>query len=85
MHISQRDDSSSLLPITEAQNTLFPGTSEVSTQDVQVAPLNDFVAPQDLRPPALLKIDVQGYELAVLNGCENRPMLDQRPTIRLCI
>ena len=28
MHISQRDDSSSLLPITELQNKVFPGTKE---------------------------------------------------------
>ena len=30
MHISQRDDSSSLLPISSVQTTMFPGTAEVA-------------------------------------------------------
>lgn len=70
MHISQKDDSSSLLPITELQNKVFPGTKEKTTIDVNVKPL-DSILKNDLEPPALLKIDVQGYELEVLKGCKN--------------
>jgi len=69
MHVSGRDDSSSLLPITATQDQLFPGTSEVATESVRVAPLSDFLQGSAIRKPALLKIDVQGYELPVLEGC----------------
>lgn len=69
MHVSRRDDSSSLLPIGPAQRSLFPGTGEVGTACVPVARLCDVVAPEALRAPTLLKVDVQGYELEVLKGC----------------
>lgn len=70
IHISRRDDSSSLLPITDLQNKVFPGTGEVATETIQVAPLSQFLAPKDIESPALLKLDVQGYELEALKGCE---------------
>lgn len=68
MHVSARDDSSSLLPIGENQLNVFPGTEELSLEEVSVAPLNYYVQSEDLVSPALLKIDVQGFELEVLKG-----------------
>lgn len=68
LHISARNDSSSLLPIAEAQRRIFPGTQEVGTIGVPVGPLADFVTRAELIAPALLKIDVQGFELEVLRG-----------------
>jgi len=70
IHVSARDDSSSLLPITAVQDRLFPGTGEVGTQTVRVGRLGDFVTGDDIVPPALLKLDVQGFELEALKGCE---------------
>lgn len=70
MHVSAREDSSSLLPISVEQTAMFPGTEEKSTVEVRVATLDEFVAPDDLIAPALLKLDVQGYELDALQGCE---------------
>ena len=70
MHVSARDDSSSLLPISEEQCRVFPGTEEVSTTEVSITPLHEQISEQDITRPCLLKIDVQGYELAVLQGCE---------------
>nr|WP_235568520.1 FkbM family methyltransferase [Mycobacterium sp. Root135] len=70
MHLSKRDDSSSLLAITALQDEVFPGTKEVGTTRVRVAPLTDFLSKDAIVGPALLKIDVQGYELNVLRGCE---------------
>ena len=70
LHISRRDDSSSLLPITATQVALFPGTAEVATATVRVAPLREFILVPDILPPALLKLDVQGFELEALRGCE---------------
>jgi FkbM family methyltransferase len=70
IHISARDDSSSLLSITALQGQVFPGTAEVATEVVKIAPLSDFLAMEDIQSPALLKLDVQGYELETLKGCE---------------
>jgi hypothetical protein len=69
IHVSRREDSSSLLPIGEGQRTLFPGTEEARTETIPLTTLDAVVAADDLAPPALLKIDVQGFELSVLEGC----------------
>ncbi len=71
MHISARDDPSSLLPIGTEQNRLFPGTAEVGTQRIRVGRLQEFVTVDDVSQPALLKLDVQGFELSALQGCED--------------
>lgn len=71
IHVSRRADSSSLLPITTLQEQLFPGTAEVGTEPVKVGKLTDFLSGEDIAPPALLKLDVQGFELQALQGCED--------------
>jgi FkbM family methyltransferase len=68
IHISQAADSSSLLPITAAQQAVFRGTREVATATVEVTTLDELLATQHVVLPALLKVDVQGYELEVLKG-----------------
>jgi FkbM family methyltransferase len=67
LNVSAQDDSSSLLPIGPRQVSEFPGTQRARTIPVAVRPLDEYV-PADLRRPALLKIDVQGFELEVLKG-----------------
>lgn len=70
IHVSRRDDSSSLLPITGEQVNLFPETAEKEVRVIQVATLNEiFEGEEQIDTPSLLKIDVQGYELPVLRGC----------------
>jgi FkbM family methyltransferase len=69
MHVAAEDDSSSLLPITSLQQSLFAGTQEVAMQTVQIECLANCINETDLNQPALLKIDVQGFELPVLEGC----------------
>jgi FkbM family methyltransferase len=71
MHVSARDDSSSLLPITETQVQTYPGTHEVRSEMVRVARLSQLMDLSTIEAPALLKIDVQGYEMQVLQGCED--------------
>lgn len=71
IHISARDDSSSLLPISNLQSETFPGTEEVGSSTIQVGPLDSFVMAEALTAPALLKLDVQGYEYQALQGCES--------------
>jgi FkbM family methyltransferase len=70
MHVSGRDDSSSLLPISHVQVQKFPGTEEVSTIVVRVSPLDAFVTAAEILSPAMLKLDVQGFELEALRGCD---------------
>jgi FkbM family methyltransferase len=75
MNVSARLDSSSLLPIGEAQAEHFAGTASVGTEDVDVAPLSQFIQRSLVQRNALLKIDVQGYELETLKACE--PLLSR--------
>ena len=70
MHVSSKDDSSSLLPITSRQSSIYPGTGESSTSTVRVRRLVDCLRAGELKPPVMLKLDVQGYELEALTGCE---------------
>jgi len=67
LHVSARDDSSSLLPIGSQQIAAFPGTQESHEIVVSVDVLETYLA-KDIARPCLLKIDVQGYELDVLRG-----------------
>ncbi len=71
INVSAVDDSSSLLSISELQNEIFPGTAKIDSQEIKVAPLSDFIKESEIQSPALLKIDVQGYELESLKGCED--------------
>jgi len=70
MHISGRDDSSSLLPITDLQSELHPGTGEVGLLQVRVERLSSIIREADLASPSLMKMDVQGFELQCLEGCQ---------------
>jgi FkbM family methyltransferase len=71
IHVTRDDDSSSLLPIAEAQSSMFSGAVEKETRQVTVLPLSQALEGASLPPASLLKIDVQGYELEVLKGCED--------------
>lgn len=66
--ISRSDDSSSLLPMGEAQVRHFPGTEAAGRITVQTASLDELIPPERRLRPCLLKIDVQGAELEVLSG-----------------
>lgn len=71
LHVSAKDDSSSMLPIGKGQIAAFPGTHQAATQRVRVAPLTEFVSAGGIPRLSLLKIDVQGYEIEALKGCES--------------
>jgi FkbM family methyltransferase len=71
IHVTKDDDSSSLLPITKMQSDMYPGATEVETRQVLVYRLAQLIDPASIPPASLLKIDVQGFELDVLQGCED--------------
>lgn len=56
--------SSSLLGTQDKPGRTFP------TMTVPVRRLDEVLQPSDLKRPAILKIDTEGYELAVLEGAE---------------
>jgi len=71
MHVSRWDVSSSLLPFAQAQHDNFPFTEESGRETVSAATLSDCLDSQSIEGTALLKLDVQGYELTALRGCED--------------
>lgn len=75
MYVSRRDDCSSLLPIGPDQVRFASGTGLARREPVLVERLDALLQPQDLDGDALLKIDVQGYELEVIRGAGE--LLDQ--------
>jgi hypothetical protein len=68
IHLSRSADSSSLLPVGEAQTKFFPSTDEIGTLKIPVKRLDDFKSEWKGYSRVLLKIDVQGFELSVLKG-----------------
>ena len=67
MHLASRADSSSLLPLGSAQKQLFD-MDEAGQLTVAVRRLDAVIDTADLPRPALLKIDVQGFEYETLKG-----------------
>ena len=70
MHVTQWDVSSSLLPIARGQRDNFPFASESRQEIVATTRLSQCLDRSDIQGTALLKLDVQGYELTALQGCE---------------
>lgn len=69
MHLSLSDDNSSLHQPTDRQLAEYPATPLVDSMMVRLARLDMVLSPADLPRPCLLKIDVQGHEREVLEGC----------------
>ncbi len=69
MHVSRWDVSSSLLPFAQAQHDNFPLTEEASREVVETTTLETCVEERLIQGQALLKLDVQGFELSALQGC----------------
>lgn len=67
-HVTSDDDSSSLMAPSHMQTDAFPGSSVASTITVSVKRLDDVLVGRELSRPSLLKLDVQGGELAALRG-----------------
>lgn len=75
IHVNTHLHSSSLLALADGHRQAFPDAVEAGTESVQVATLDGIADDLALRPPCLLKIDVQGYEAKVLAG--GRALLQQ--------
>jgi FkbM family methyltransferase len=71
MHVSRWDVSSSLLPFAQAQHDNFPFTEEFAQELVSTSPLSSCLDASSIAGCALLKLDVQGFELQALEGCSD--------------
>ncbi len=67
LRVTSFSDASSLLPLATASHEHF-GLTEVERIPVPVRRLDDYRVEKGLADPDLIKIDVQGFELAVLSG-----------------
>ena len=68
IRVNRHSHSSSLLPLAALHRKAFPDAEELGRIEVEVSTLDHVLGGLDLAPPVLLKLDVQGYELAVLGG-----------------
>jgi len=81
MNVSQNSVSSSVLPILDRSVAAAPQTRYVATEQVPATTVDDLVVAQGFVPDrTLLKVDVQGYEQAVLDGAAKT--LDRFAAIR---
>jgi FkbM family methyltransferase len=67
IHVARNSVSSSILPMLNTHLQAAPDSGYVETQTVKVNRLDDVFSP-DPSDRLLLKVDVQGYEKAVLEG-----------------
>ncbi|CCG41380.1 FkbM family methyltransferase [Magnetospirillum molischianum] len=70
LFVSHRSDNSSLLPAGELQLRYCRGAARARTDEVALERLDSVLSASSVVAPALLKLDVQGGELAVLEGAE---------------
>jgi FkbM family methyltransferase len=69
INVTQKNDSSSLLGLSTKHQELY-GSKVASQIEIAVEKLDDVLSPEDLGKKCLLKIDTQGFELAVLKGAQ---------------
>jgi len=74
-HVADRADSSSLLKPGKGQERAF-GVRAASAIEVRLKRLDDCVDIAALPRPILLKVDVQGGEIGVFEGCDQLSAID---------
>lgn len=63
--------SSSILEMDPRHRKAFPETTHSTKLEVPIARLDDFLPEMNIKQPVYLKVDVQGFELDVLQGAKN--------------
>jgi FkbM family methyltransferase len=85
MHVTQNAAASSLLAPATAGVPANWGTQPVRREEVAVAPLDSLVTKRPMPGPDLVKIDVQGFERAVLAGGRETLLEAQRLVIEVSL
>jgi FkbM family methyltransferase len=68
LNVNDFTPSSSLLPTASAHVEEFPFTARTAGATVEIRRLDSVVPALDLTEPMLIKLDVQGFEMQVING-----------------
>lgn len=68
LHVNSHTQSSSILSLDKSHIEAFPNEREARTIEVELTTLDAVFDRLDLKPPILLKLDVQGYEAQTLTG-----------------
>jgi FkbM family methyltransferase len=68
IYVSAAPDSSSVLRQAPLQSECFPGTHNIGLEEIVMRRCDVVIGRSQLRAPVVCKIDVQGYELNVLQG-----------------
>lgn len=68
LHVNSHSQSSSILALDTPHLEAFPREREARNIEVELTTLDAVFEKIDLKPPVLLKLDVQGYEAQTLEG-----------------
>ncbi len=68
MQRSSFHPSSSLRPMAALHKTLYPKSAQMTEQKIEIRRLDDLAPELKLEQPLLIKMDVQGFEDAVMRG-----------------
>lgn len=68
LNIAENSESSSVLPMLELHSVNAPSSAYVATEQVRLRRLDDVLVESAVTGPLHLKLDVQGFELNVLDG-----------------
>jgi len=66
--VNEFSPSSSLLPVTDTHKQMFSFAQNTESIRVRLTTLDRWAEGRDLKPPILIKLDVQGNELSALRG-----------------
>lgn len=68
INVSANKESSSILPMLQSHADLAPESKYVASISVPIVTLDNYLKDQQVLKKIFLKIDVQGYEMSVLEG-----------------
>ena len=80
INISADSFSSSILPMLDSHLSAAPSSAYLHKEKVSIRRLDDVLPLPAFPAKALLKLDVQGYELQVLTGAPTNPLATPSPS-----
>ncbi len=71
INISKSTDASSLLNFSNKLVRTYKNVEKVGEERIIIRKLNNCIKKKNIKKPSLLKLDVQGYEIEALKGCND--------------